>query len=446
MSYNSHDAFRNRDFVQGEVVDVSENQAYVDIGAHMDAVISKEHFSVEPVQDLRKVLKPRDEIEAQIIVLNDEVIRLSRLHLEKNEKWDEFVNNHQIDEVAEFIFTDYNKGGLISKGAYEVFMPNSQIDVKKVDDLDAYLNIPLQAIVTEIDQRRRTVKVSRRTLLEAETIAAQKSELEEVNVGDIIEMPVSKIIAGKGLNLTYKHLHVFMPISELDHLRIRNIEEIAKVGDVLSVEIIEVDKEKRQLLVSRKRTLKTPWDLAKEVVTAGAVLKGTVVHFINDIGVLVELSRGVAGFLHQNDLSYDTTKKLKDVLKLKDVVEVKVIDVKDNEQKIQLSMKALENDPWQVVIDTMRVGDIVKGHVTNLQPRFAKVEVSPLVFAKLNLNEATTRENVTMRDVLAIDQEVEAMITALDTDKRIMELSIVQVEKENERKIFEEYLASNPEG
>ncbi len=431
--------------IEGVIVLVDTNHAYVDINEHMDATITKENYTIDGVEDLTKVLSVGDSIEAQVSYIVEDVIHLIRQNMLKDKMWEEYAAFAKAKTIFKVKLSGINKGGLFTKDPFELFLPLSQIDLNRVENPQEFLNKELEVVIIDIDSKRRKATLSRREVLEAAYKKQREEDLSEVREGDILELAVSKIIPTRGLNFNYKTLHVFMPISEWAHLRTSDLSKEIKLKDKVKVIVKSVDEKKKQLIVSRKRLLPTPWEEAMKLIEVGKELDLEVVHLFEDTGALLKICEGVNGYLHQSELSFDWHKTIRNTLVVGEKKRVVVINIDEDKKRVGLSAKRLEKDPWQEVAN-LTVGDLVKGQVVSTRGKSASIEISPLVYARLALREATDKEGVSIADVCPIGNEIEAKIININHEAHKIELSVNKIALDEEREIYEEYLRMKENG
>lgn len=432
--------------VSGTVVLIDASKAYVDINEYMDATLTKENYSLTEIERLTDVLKIGDEITAQVKYVGDDVIHLSRHNMEKDEAWLSYVDKFNNEETITVKFIGQNRGGIFANTPFEIFMPFSQIDLNRVDDATQYLNKELEVKIIDCDLNKKKLTTSRRVVLTEELANTQSSDIATVKIGETITAKIVEVLEHKGCVLAYKSVRVFLPAKEVSHTRLKSLKDVLKVGESLEVEIKDIDVNKKQLIVSRKSLLKTPWELAKEKVSVGSEVDLEVVHIFDDTGALLKVVEGVNAYLHQSEFSFDWGKTITNTLNVGEVIHVAIIDMDEKRQRISASTKRLEKDPWLEARSDLKEGAIVSGVVKAIRGTSANIELAPLVYGKLTLRDATDKEGQRMGDVCQIDHTIEAKIIRIDDNRRKIDLSIIQIAKDEERAIYEEYLQMKKDG
>ncbi|KXB58670.1 30S ribosomal protein S1 [Gemelliphila asaccharolytica] len=359
---NSTEMLKKGDKVTGTVSAIEENKAYVDVsGAQYDCVILKNQISRKFVKNISDFLKIGEEIEAIVTGIRADrekkseevpgVIYLSRKAIENQEykkeldsEWEEIIAKHQNNDLIDATVSSVIKGGLLAniKGI-RAFVPASLIDIKFVKNLQNYLNKEYKFKIAEIDRAKGRLILDRKTLLEEEKDKKIKDILNSLNVGDELEGKVIRI-ANFGAFVNIGDIDGLVHISEISHNRFKKIEDVLKIGDIVKVAVINLDKENNKVALSIKKLLPTPWEIATKEISVGDELEGKVKN-ITDFGAFVEVMDGVEGLVHISQISYDRVEKIEDVLKRDELVKVKVLDVDFDKKRLSLSIKETKEKP-----------------------------------------------------------------------------------------------------
>ena len=267
--------------------------------------------------------------------------------------------------------------------------------------------------------------------------AATPDPWEEIkdglDVGDTIKVTVSNIEPYGAFVDLGNDIEGFLHISEISwDKNIKNPKDHISEGEELDVEVIEIDSKDRRLRVSLKNLLKKPFDEFKAKFKEGDVTKG-VVTSVTNFGAFVRIG-AVEGLLHNEDASWDRNDKCKDLFKVGDEIEVKIIKIDSNEQKISLSQKDLKQSPVQAYAKKFNVGDIVIGKIRDIKDFGVFVELGDNVDAlirKEDLGSASTES-------LNINDNIEAAIAFIDEKKNRIRLSVRRLARQKEREVLNE--------
>lgn len=252
----------------------------------------------------------------------------------------------------------------------------------------------------------------------------QTAEWDGLEIGSILDGLVRAANAG-GLEVQVGVLSAFLPASHIDLERIDDME--ACIGRTFQVEVIEIDPEKKRLVVSRRGILNRERDaLRKEsvsVLNPGTVTSGAVTR-IEKFGAFVELG-GVEGLLHVSELAHKRVENPEDYVKVGDRVTVKILSVEEDGRRISLSMKALQEDPWRAYTAAHPAGSVVPGKVTRLASYGAFIEVADGVEGLAHVSQLAPHGVSTAREVVKIGEELSVRVVAVEPERRRIGLSLL---------------------
>jgi small subunit ribosomal protein S1 len=254
--------------------------------------------------------------------------------------WDELNEGDMVDAMV----TGSNTGGLeVSVGSLSGFVPASQISRFRVDDFEAYLNQKLPCIVVEINPSKRKFVLSHRAVLEREQEEKKKKLLEELEVGQIREGIVTKLM-DFGAFIDLGGMEGLAHISKLSWARIKHPSEVVKEGDKVKVKVEKYDTETGKMSLSYRDTLEDPWQSLGDQFSADDIVKGTVTR-VADFGAFVKIAPAIEGLVHISELSYKRVARVSSVLNEGDEIEVKILTIDTQAQKVSLSLKATQAPP-----------------------------------------------------------------------------------------------------
>ncbi len=343
MLDQSFKTIRNGEVVEGIVIDVKPDEAYMNIGYKADGILTKEEYSNDN-KDLTTVLKPGDKLEVKILKTNDGdgqvVLTYKRLAAEKgNKRLEEAFNSR---EVLTAVVTQVLKGGLtVTVEDTRVFIPASLVSDVYERDLTKYEGQEIEFIISEFNPRRRRIIGDRRVILAERKAEAAKELFARIQPGDVVD-GVVKNVTDFGAFVDLGGADGLLHISEMSWGRVENPRKIFHNGDPLTVLIKDIKGEK--IALSLKFPDQNPWIEASERFGQGSIVTGKVAR-MTDFGAFVELLPGVDALLHVSQISRDHVDKPSDVLSVGQEIEAKVVDFNADDHKISLSMKALETAP-----------------------------------------------------------------------------------------------------
>ena len=246
--------------------------------------------------------------------------------------------------IVEARATKTVKGGLeVDVDGIRGFLPISQIDLSRIDDAASYVNQKFKAVVTEANQREKNLVISRRELLEQERAEQRErtwATLEEGQVRD----GVVRSIKDFGAFVDLGGVDGLLPIGEMSWSRVSKVDEMVKVGDQVKVKVIKIDQTARKLTLGLKQLTPSPWEAAAHKYPRGMMVKGKVSKLM-DFGAFVELEPGVEGLIHISELSPTRVRRVVDIVKPAQEVEVRILKVEPEVKRIALSLLPAKGTP-----------------------------------------------------------------------------------------------------
>jgi small subunit ribosomal protein S1 len=334
---------RNGEVVEGTVISVKPDEIILNIGYKSDGIITRNEYTNESNVDLTEAVKVDDKMEAVVLKVNDNegqvLLSYKRLAQEKgNQRLEEAFNNH---EVLTAKVTQVLKGGLsVVVDEARVFIPASLVSDMYEKDLNKYKDQEIEFIITEFNPHKRRIIGDRKQLLLAEKAKKQEELLKTLKVGDVIEGKV-KNVTNFGAFIDLGGIDGLLHISEMSWGRVDNPGRLFSVGDDAKVFIKDINDKK--IALSMKFEEDNPWNGASDKFAVGNVIKGKVAR-MTDFGAFIELAPGVDALLHVSQISKDHVDKPSDALSVGQEIEAKVVEFREAEHKISLSIKALNMD------------------------------------------------------------------------------------------------------
>ena len=254
--------------------------------------------------------------------------------------WDDLNEGDMVDAMV----TGSNTGGLeVSVGSMAGFVPASQISRFRVEDFEAYHNQKLPCIVIEINPDKRKFVLSHRAVLDREQAEKKAKLLEELEVGQIREGIVTKLM-DFGAFIDLGGMEGLAHISKLSWARIKHPSEVVKEGDKVKVKVEKYDTETGKMSLSYRDTLEDPWQSLDDQFSEDDIVKGTVTR-VADFGAFVKIAPAIEGLVHISELSYKRVTRVSTVLNEGDEIEVKILSIDKEAQKVSLSFKATQAPP-----------------------------------------------------------------------------------------------------
>ena len=329
--------------VKGVVTSISANEIQVDIGAKQTGFVRLSELTDDSSAKVEDLVKVGDELDLIVekVMDQDGVIQLSRKKLASRKGMEEIAKAAESGEVVEGDVTEYNKGGVVVnvKGV-KVFVPRSQATMRRDEDYTALVGKHVRLVVTECSGRKIVGSINKVT---AEENKARREEFwANVEVGKTYT-GVVKSLTSYGAFVDIGGVDGLCHISELSWNRIKHPSEVVSVGDTIEVYVKDIDRENHKVSLGYKKSEDNPWEQLRSSYPVGSVFHAPVVS-LTKFGAFVRILPGVDGLVHISEISNDRVEKVSDVLKVGDMVDVKLLDVDFDKKRISLSMKALLKD------------------------------------------------------------------------------------------------------
>ncbi|MBN1914689.1 MAG: 30S ribosomal protein S1 [Parachlamydiales bacterium] len=410
--------------ITGKIVEITKDFAIVDVGLKSEGLVAVSEFVNPKELKLGKVIellldKTEDE-EGQI------VLSLEKARRQKH--WDHIINNCTEGSIIEGRVIRKVKGGLIVDIGVEAFLPGSQIDNKRIKNLDDLLGQTFNVKILKINIERKNIVVSRRELLEEEKAYRKTEVLEHLKVGEIVKGVVKNVTDFGAFIELEGGIDGLLHITDMTWKRIRHPSEIVKIGDILEVMILSIDHEKGRVALGLKQKEENPWELVEKKYPPGTKVQGKIVNLL-PYGAFLEIEDGIEGLIHVSEMSW--TKNITDpneVVKVGDVVDAIVLSIQKDEGKISLGIKQTQKNPWEGIEQKFPVGSILKVKVRNFTNFGAFVEVDSGVEGLIHISDLSWIKKVSHpSEILQKGDEVEAKVLSVDSESKKITLGLKQL-------------------
>lgn len=328
--------------VEGTVVQVEDERAYVSIGYKTEAVLNRTEIAYPAPASAKDVLKDGDELKAVIMnhIKEDNPIYLSVTRLAKDEDWQYVIEAQNNDQTVTCKGVDAIPAGLVvTVKSLRGFIPLSQGDVHFVKSLDNLVGTEFEVKVLEIDEKKNRLVLSRRAVLEIERKAKLEEALKNIEVGANYKGIVRKIMP-YGAFVDIGGIEGLLHISDISWHKIKKVEDVLSVGQEIEVKLQSFDPESNKLSLSLKALTKSPWDVAEETIQVGDVIIGKVARLVA-YGAFVSVNDDIQGLLHISQITRQRNAKVEDYLTRGQEVEVKIISFNKDEKKLGLALTEL---------------------------------------------------------------------------------------------------------
>jgi small subunit ribosomal protein S1 len=417
--------------VEGKVLRIDDDFILVDVGYKSEGIIPRNEWEEgDEIPKIGERIRVLVEDVEDIGGRQDDrgMIVLSKRKAEKIEKWMKVMETVHEGDVVSGQVTRKIKGGLLVDIGVNVFLPASQVDIRRPHDIGEYIGKEIKCLVLKIDEARRNIVVSRRSLIEQER-AQKKSELLKQLEVNQLRKGVVKNIADFGAFVDLGGIDGLLHITDMSWGRINHPSEMVQIDDQIEVMVLHIDYEKEKIALGLKQKSASPWEHVPTKYPVGSVVKGSVVNVMS-YGAFVKLEDGIEGLVHISEMSW--TKRIShpsELVHIDQEVEVMVLDINQEKQEISLGMKQTQSNPWDKVADRYPPGALVKGRVRNLTNYGAFIEIEEGIDGLLHVSDMSwTRKIGHPSEVVEKGQEVECKVVSVDQERRRIALGLKQMD------------------
>ena len=427
--------FKNGSIIEGTVSAVKGDDVFVDIGYKSEGSVSLGEFAEAPAVG--------DKVTVMLVKLEDDktgMVEISKKRADDKIRWEKILDRYVEGCVVTGTIKSAVRGGLLVQiDDVEAFLPGSQVEVTPVKELEPYVGQTYDFKVIKISDERRNLIVSRRELIEG-TLAEKKAELlaslqkNEVRTGRV------KNITDFGAFIDLDGIDGLLHITDMSWGRIKHPSEMLKVGQELDVMVLEVDQDRERISLGLKQCSENPWVTIAEQFPKGTRVKGKVVN-LAAYGAFVEIAPGIEGLVHISEFSW--TKRVaraSDMLNQGDEVDVEILSVDSENQKIALGIRQTQANPWDSVQDRYPVGGRVKGKVRNFTTYGAFIELEEGIDGMIHVSDMSwTRKINHPSECLEKGKEVEAVVLDVNPKEQRISLGLKQASQDPWSEIASKY-------
>lgn len=428
-----------QDYIQGKIVDgriveISEEWALIDVGFKSEGTVKLDEWGPdEPtpkVGDTVKVLI--EEMEDDLGAADDPygMISLSKRKAEKIIQWEAMMESVAEGQVVTGLVIRKIKGGLLCDIGVNVFLPGSQVDIRRPGDIGDFIGRVIQAEVLKIDDTRRNIVISRRSLIERQREEDRAYLMKELEVGQI-RMGIVKNIADFGAFVDLGGIDGLLHITDMAWERIGHPSEMVSIDQEIEVKVLHIDREKQKIALGLKQKDRNPWDNVAAKYPVGSVHHGEVVNVMS-YGAFVKLEPGIEGLVHISEMSW--TKRVNhpsELVNIGDKIDVKILNVDTEGQQLSLGMKQTQQNPWDEVLKRYPEGSTVTGKVRNLTNYGAFIELEEGIDGLLHVSDMSwTRKISHPSERLEKGQQITCRVLSVDEARRRIALGLKQLDND----------------
>jgi small subunit ribosomal protein S1 len=413
--------------VSGKVLETVGDQVVVDVGFKSEGLVALNEWD-----DTEERPQPGDPVEVLLEGMDDETgeIVLSRKKAHRMRAWENVISRHKEGDIVKGKVTKKIKGGLLVDIGVNVFLPASQVDIRRPSDIGDYIDREIECLILKIDESRRNIVVSRRRLIEVVREDQKKKLLAEIEPGQIRTGTV-KNIADFGAFVDLGGIDGLLHITDMSYGRINHPSDMVKIDDQIEVMVLHVDKEREKIALGLKQKSPSPWQDVEKKYPVGSRIQGEVVNVMS-YGAFVKLEEGIEGLVHISEMSW--TKRINhpsELVQIGDQIEVVVLGINKEKQEISLGMKQTQSNPWDQVAQKYPTATMIEGTVRNLTNYGAFIEIEEGIDGLLHISDMSwTRKIGHPNELLEKGQKVICQVLNVDQERKRIALGLKQLKQD----------------
>ena len=420
------ESFQRGNILKGKVVGKAGDDVVIDVGLKSEGLVNKGEF------ENYDALEIGDTIEVLLEELEDETgaVRLSKRKADRIRGWEKIIETKKEDDVVEGKCMRKIKGGLLVDIGVPVFLPASQVDIRRPSDIGAYIGRTIRAVILKVDEERRNIVISRRRLIEKEREQAKLKLLARIKKGDTVKGTVTNI-ADFGAFVDLGGLDGLLHITDMSWGRVTHPSDVVRISDEIEVKILSIDLEKEKIALGLKQLEESPWESIEEKYPVSSRVQGKVVNLVS-YGAFVQLEQGIEGLVHISEMCW--TRRINhpsELVNVDDMVNVVVLDINKEKHEISLGMKQTEVNPWELVAEKYPPGTIIDGLIRNLANYGAFVEIEPGIDGLLHVSDISWTEKISHpNEKFKKGDPVKCVVLDIDREKQRVGLGLKQLSED----------------
>jgi small subunit ribosomal protein S1 len=400
---------------RGRIVSIEKDSVFVDFGGKSQGIVPLVQFEEEPKvgQEMEFHVERYDAREGLLLLSCKGMVS-------GDVSWETL----EVGQIVEGTVTAVNKGGLeVSVKGMRAFMPAGQVDVYHVPDLAQFMNQKITAEVTAFERAERNLILSRRNVVERQRQEQKEKLLTELAEGQVRRGTV-RSVTDFGAFVDLGGIDGLLHVSEMSFRRVRNPGEIVKVGDVLDVKVLKIDRESGKLSLSLKQARGIdPWADAGAKYAPGVPVTGRVTK-VESFGAFIEVEEGIEGLLPISEMSYARVKSAASFVKEGDTLRLVVLSIDPVARRLSFSLKQAGPDPWASVQERYTTDSMITGVVTRVVDFGAFVEIEPGLEGLIHISELSDQPLRSAANAVKPGQEVNVRVLEIDKAHRRISLSL----------------------
>ena len=410
----------------GRVVGRAGDDIVVDVGLKSEGIIPGNEWddpsSVEVGDEVAVWLEAVESDSGHIV--------LSKRKADRYLNWNRIVGTKNEGDVVSGRVMRKIKGGLLVDIGYPVFLPASQVDIRRPGDIGMYIGQEIEAQILKIDTERRNIVISRRRLIEDQRAAAKEKVLATIEVGEVRKGSV-KNIADFGAFVDLGGIDGLLHISDMSWDRVAHPSQVLRIDEEIEVKVLNVDRNKEKIALGLKQLTPNPWEQVEARYPIGSRVKGEVVKIMN-YGTFVKLEPGLEGLVHISEMSW--TRRINhpsEMLAPGDMIDVVVLDINKDKQEISLGIKQTQVNPWTQVAEKYPPNTRITGRIRNLTNYGAFVEIEEGIDGLLHVSDMSWTKKINHpSEIVKKGASIECVVLKVEGNKQRIALGLKQLHED----------------
>ena len=410
----------------GKIVGHAGGDIVVDVGLKSEGLVPSEEWEAGSPPEIGDDVK----VWLDAVESDSGHILISKRKADRILNWERIVESkHEGDRIEGRVMRKI-KGGLLVDIGYPVFLPASQVDIRRPGDIGEFIGKTIEAKILKIDTERRNIVISRRKLIEEERSAAKEALMKTLEVGQTRKGQV-KNVADFGAFVDLGGIDGLLHITDMSWDRVGHPSELVKIDDEIEIKILNIDREKDKIALGLKQLTPNPWEKVEQRYPVDLRLKGEVVNIMN-YGAFVKIEPGVEGLVHISEMSW--TRRINhpsEMLTVGDVIEVVVLDINKDKQEISLGIKQTQENPWTHVAEKYPPNTRINGRVRNLTNYGAFIEIEEGIDGLLHVSDMSWTKKISHpSEILKKADTIDCVVLKVEEDKQRIALGLKQLQED----------------
>jgi len=412
--------------LKGRISGSAGDDFIVELGLKSEGILERAEFD-EPEN-----VKVGDEVKVLLEDVEGDtgLVTISKRKADRIINWEVIMLSKKEGDPVSGKVTKKIKGGLLVDIGVPVFLPASQVDIRRPGEISDWIGRQIDAVILKIDEERRNIVISRRKMIEQQREDLKRKTMDGLVIGEV-RKGVVKNIAEFGAFIDLGGIDGLLHITDMSWGRINHPSEVLKIDQEIEVKVLSIDKDKEKIALGLKQKEASPWENIEQHFPLGSIHEAEVVNIMS-YGAFCKLLEGVEGLVHISEMSW--TKRINhpsEVVTQNQIVKIKILEINKDKQEISLGMKQVEENPWERVSEKYPPGSVVEGKVRNVANYGAFVEIEEGIDGLLHVSDLSwTKKIGHPSEILKKNETVRAVVLNVDQEKQRIALGLKQMQED----------------